>query len=197
MRDKEASENMIRLVLSHFMALVFCAFLVSPSQTLATPFTTTVPATGVALPSEYPQAGGIAIVLTGVNGNIYYQFSDPSGAFVGYQYSGQPAQFRGNLFTINNPIGLDCGFRSCTNYFGGALARVDIRFSAYDGDTQGTPTTPANQRGFDYNDISLVLNGYDVGSWSNLTTDNTNASGTTSFGLGVGFGNNTFDTGWF
>lgn len=156
---------------------------------VATPFTTVVPSTGVALPPEYPEAGGVAIVLTGANGNIYYQFSDPSGAFVGFQLRGQPRAFRGNPFTINDPIGLDCGFRSCADYFGGTIARVDIRFTAYDGDTQ--------QGGFDEDDITLVMNGFDVGSWSGLTTEITNTNGTQGFGFQDGFGNNTTNTGWF
>ena len=170
------------------LVVLFCAcFGITPAT--ATPYTMTVPATGVQLPAEYPQAGGVALVFTGVNGNIYYQFSNPDGAFVGYQNTGSPAAFRGNPFTINSPITLDCGFRSCTEYFGGAIARVDIRFSAYDGDTQAG--------GFDQNDITLRLNGFDVGNWSGRTTDSTNDAGTVSFGLGTGFGNNTFDTGWF
>ena len=155
----------------------------------ATPFTMTVPVTGVALPTQYPQAGGVAIVMTGVNGNIYYQFSDPTGAFVGFQNTGAPAAFRGNPFTINNPIALDCGFRACIDYFGGAIARIDVRFSAYDGDTQ--------VGGFDQNDITLRMNGFDVGNWSGRTTEITNDAGTTSFGTENGFGNNTFNTGWF
>ncbi len=155
----------------------------------ATTFTTTVPGTGVTLPPEYPEAGGIAMVLTGVNGNIYYQFSNPDGAFIGFQNTGQPSQFRGNPFTINDPISLDCGFRSCTDYFGGAIARIDIRFTAYDGDTQ--------VGGFDRNNINLVMNGYNVGSWSGLTTEITNTDGTQSFGFQDGFGNNTTNTGWF
>lgn len=155
----------------------------------ATPFTTVVPGTGVRLPAEYPEAGGVAIVLTGVNGNIYFQFSDPTGAFVGFQNNGQPAQFRGNPFTINNAIGIDCGFQSCTQYFGGALARIDIRFSAFDGDTQ--------VGGFDQNRITLRINNFNVGNWSGRTTDITNNDGTQSFGLTTGFGNNTFNTGWF
>ncbi|WP_417260585.1 hypothetical protein [Celeribacter sp.] len=149
----------------------------------------TVPGTGISLPSVYPEAGGVAIVMVGVNGNIYYQFSDPSGAFVGFQNNGQPAAFRGNPFTINDPIPLDCGIRSCTDYFGGEIAQVYIRFSAYDGDTQ--------PGGFDQNDISLILNGTNVGSWSGLTTEITNNAGTTSYGSATGFGNNTFNTGWF
>ncbi|WP_143526302.1 hypothetical protein [Roseivivax lentus] len=78
----------------------------------ATPFTSTVPGTSIVLPDGYPEAGGVAIVLQGVNGNLYYQFSDPDGAFVGFQNNGQPAAFRGNPFTINDPIALDCGFSS-------------------------------------------------------------------------------------
>ena len=159
----------------------------------ATPYTMTVPDTGVPLPANYPEAGGVAIVLTGVNGNIYYQFSDPDGAFVGFQNTGQPARFRGNPFTINDPVTLDCGFRDCADYFGGAIAQMDVRFSAFDGDTQ--------VGGFDFDDISLIMNGVNVGSWSNLDTQVTNNSGTSAIGpnngIVNGFGNGTFNTAWF
>lgn len=168
-----------------FMSI--CLFLADHAK--ATPFTTTVPGTGLILPADYPEAGGVAIVIVGVNGNAYYQFSDPQGAFRGFQNNGQPAAFRGNPFTINNPISLDCGFSACVDYFGGGLSNVYVRFTAYDGDTQ--------PGGFDENDISLLLNGINIGSWSGLTTEATNTAGTQSFGFGTGFGNNTFDTGWF
>ncbi len=181
------SMYLTRIIRSVAVSLYFIAISITSAQ--ATPFTTTVPGTGVALPTEYPQAGGVAIVMTGVNGNIYYQFSDPTGAFVGFQNTGNPAAFRGNPFTINNPLPLDCGFRSCIDYFGGAIARIDVRFSAYDGDTQ--------VGGFDNNDITLRMNGFDVGNWSGRTTEITNDAGTTSFGTENGFGNNTFNTGWF
>ena len=159
------------------------------NQALATDFTMTVPGTSIRLPSDYPEAGGVAIVLVGANGNLYYQFSDPSGAFVGYQNTGQPTAFRGNPFTINDPISLDCGFSSCTDYFGGSISQIHIRFSAYDGDTQ--------RRGFDENDIFLILNGYNVGNWSAITTQRTDTSGVASQGYERGFGNDTFNTGWF
>ena len=175
--------------MSHLVMIPLILLVFASAHAQATPFTSTVPVTGVALPTPYPQAGGVAIVMTGVNGNIYYQFSDPVGAFVGYQNSGDPAAFRGNPFTINNPIALQCGFRSCTDYFGGAIAQIDVRFSAYDGDTQ--------VGGFDQNDITLRMNGFDVGNWSGRTTEITNDAGTTSFGTENGFGNNTFNTGWF
>ena len=107
-----------------------------PQRVQATPFTMTVPGTTLSLPAGYPEAGGVAFVLVGVNGNVYYQFSNPTGAFVGFQNSGTPVAFRGNPFTINNPLTLDCGYSSCSTYFGGALSNVYIRFTADDGDTQ-------------------------------------------------------------
>ena len=170
------------------ICMVACASVFAPVAN-ATPFTTTVPATGVQLPDEYPEAGGVAIVLTGINGNIYYQFSDPDGAFVGFNFNGTPDAFEGNPFTINDPISLDCGFSSCADYFGGSIARIDIRFSAFDGDTQ--------VGGFDEDDISLLINGFNVGSWSGLTTQRTSNDGLTDFGFEDGFGNRVFNTGWF
>ncbi|SMX41122.1 hypothetical protein [Octadecabacter ascidiaceicola] len=82
----------------------------------ATPYTENVPApTSLPLPPEYPAAGGGVIVLTGANGNVYYQFSDPTGAFRGYNSNGQPSRIRGNPFTVNDPIELNCGFTDCDN----------------------------------------------------------------------------------
>ncbi|MBV2360789.1 DUF11 domain-containing protein [Thalassococcus sp. CAU 1522] len=181
--------GLCRAVGSVVCALVWALVFWGAGPVQATTFTTTVPGTSIRLPSDYPQAGGVAFVLVGNNGNLYFQFSDPTGAFVGFQNRGRPARFRGNPFTINDPLTLNCGFSSCSDYFGGGLSAVHIRFSAFDGDTQ--------QGGFDEGDISLILNGFNVGSWSGLTTEATNDSGTVSFGFGVGFGNQTFDTGWF
>ncbi|MEP5631152.1 MAG: hypothetical protein ABJP79_04665 [Tateyamaria sp.] len=155
----------------------------------ATPFTTTVPGTSITLPDDYPEAGGVAFVFIGNNGNLYFQFSNPEGAFRGFNSNGVPTQFRGNPFTINDPVVLDCGFSTCTDYFGGGIQEIHIRFSAFDGDTQ--------VNGFDEDDISLILNGTNVGSWSGLTTEITDNAGTQSFGFANGFGNNTFNTGWF
>ncbi|MFV8556625.1 hypothetical protein ACNQ62_00960 [Sulfitobacter sp. SBS6] len=128
-------------------------------------------------------------MLIGVNGNVYYQFSNPQGAFRGFQNSGDPARFRGNPFIINDPISLNCGFSDCSVYFGGAIQTAYIRFTAYDGDTQ--------VGGFDQNDISLRLNGFDVGNWSAITTEITDESGLNGFGQVQGFGNQTLNTGWF
>lgn len=169
--------------------LILALTALAPQAAQATDFTMNVPGTSLRLPDGYPEAGGVAIVMVGANGNAYYQFSDPTGAFVGFQNTGSPTAFRGNPFTINSPIGLNCGFSDCSTYFGGSISRIYIRFSALDGDTQ--------VGGFDQNDITLRLNGFDVGNWSNVTTQNTNVAGTVAFSTQQGFGNNTFDTGWF
>jgi large repetitive protein len=168
-------------------ATFLAAVLSSPA--IATTFTTTVPGTSLVLPTGYPQAGGVAIVMVGANGNSYFQFSDPTGAFQGYSNSGTPTAFQGNPFTINNPIALDCGASSCATYFGGSIARVYVRFSILDGDT--------GVGEFDLNDITLRLNGFDISNMSGVSTEITNTAGTTSNGFTTGFTNNTFNTGWF
>jgi large repetitive protein len=177
--------------LGEVLRTVFAALLllvVSVVQGQATNFTMNVPGTSLRLPTGYPEAGGVAIVLIGANGNAYYQFSDPTGAFQGYQNTGNPAAFRGNPFTINNPIALDCGASSCATYFGGAITQMHVRFSAQDGDTGAGE--------FDNNDITLRVNGFDVANWSTVQTEVTNTAGTVSSGFRTGFTNNTFNTGW-
>jgi hypothetical protein len=99
--------------------LAFWFVVMSAMGVSATTFTSTVPGTSITLPTDYPEAGGVAFVLIGNNGNLYYQFSNPAGAFRGFNSNGQPTAFRGNPFTINNPLTLNCGFSSCTDYFGG------------------------------------------------------------------------------
>jgi large repetitive protein len=177
------------LVRSLFGLVVLANLLFSGLPAQATNFTMNVPGTALRLPAGYPEAGGVAIVFVGVNGNAYYQFSNPTGAFQGYSNTGTPTAFQGNPFTINNPISLNCGFSSCTTYFGGAIAQAYIRFSAFDGDTQAG--------GFDFNDITLRLNGFDLANWSGVNTEITSNDGLTSFGFENGFGNNTLNTGWF
>ncbi|WP_432816603.1 DUF7507 domain-containing protein [Sulfitobacter sp. JB4-11] len=177
--------NSVRIVLCFLVSLLL---FITSQAAFATPNTRVSP-DGTALPSVYPEAGGVAMILYGVNGNIYYQFSEPRGAFTGFQNTGQPPAFRGNPFTINTPLTLDCGLQSCPAYFGNQIVKMEVRFTALDGDTH-----PA---GFDFNDISLLINGVNIGNWSTVPTENTNRSGTQLISSQIGFGQNTFDTGWF
>jgi uncharacterized repeat protein (TIGR01451 family) len=160
----------------------------------ATTFTMAVPNTSLTLPGTYPQAGGVAIVLEGVNGNVYYQFVNPSTMFVGYQNTGAPAIWQGNPFQIGPVMVLNCGpVVSCSTYLGGSISRMTVRFTAYDGDNQ------AGQ--FDFNDLKLQINGSNFGAsngnWSIVPTQNTSLDGLTLINSNTGYGNNTFDTGWF
>ena len=164
-------------------------FAVIATTANATQFTRSVPGTTLTLPADYPEAGGVAIVLVGANGNSYFQFSNPTGAFRGFNSNGQPTRFRGNPFTINDLISLDCGFSTCATYFGGSISNIYVRFTAYDGDTR------AGQ--FDANNIDLLINGFNLGNWTNIPTQNTNLDGTQLISSGIGFGNRTYDTGWF
>ena len=141
------------------------------------------------MPVDYPAAGDVAIVKVGANGNTYFQFSNPTGAIQFFQNCGSATAFQGKPFTSNNPIALHCGFLPCTDYFVGFVANIYIRFTAYDGNTQAG--------GFDQNDITLRLNGFDVANWSGITTEITNNACTQSFGTEQGFGNNTLNTVWF
>jgi large repetitive protein len=180
-----------------FLRVLFAAFLAllaSYTAVFATPFTTQVPGTGITIPSTYPQAGGVVIVLEGTNGNVYYQYVNPSTMFQGYQNNGTPTAWQGNPFQITPPMVLNCGpVVSCSTYLGGGITRMSVRFTAYDGD---------NQAGmFDFNDLNLRINGSNFGAnngnWSTVQTQNTDPAGTTLISSGTGFGNNTTDTGWF
>lgn len=187
-RTDRCAQNRLNTFATICATWVLLCLIAITQPAFATPFTRVSP-DGTALPSAYPEAGGVALILYGANGNIYYQFSDPAGAFVGFQNNGQPAAFRGNPFTINNPLTLDCGLQSCAEYFGNQIVRMEVRFTAQDGDTQ--------QGGFDQDDISLLINGVNIGNWSDVPTENTNTSGTQAISSQLGFGNRTFDTGWF
>jgi uncharacterized repeat protein (TIGR01451 family) len=176
------------------VALVVAACLLTLQSAFATTFTTTVPGTAITIPSTYPQAGGVVIVLEGVNGNVYYQFVNPSTMFQGYQNAGAPAAWNGNPFQIGPTMTLNCGpVVSCSSYLGGGLTRMSVRFTAYDGD---------NQVGqFDYNNLNMRFNGSNFGAsngnWSVVATQNTDITGTTLISSNTGYGNNTLDTGWF
>jgi large repetitive protein len=174
--------------------LALLVFLLSAVNVAATTFTMSVPNTSLTLPSTYPQAGGVAIVLEGVNGNVYYQFVNPSTMFVGYQNTGTPVAWQGNPFQIGPAMVLNCGpVVSCSSYLGGSITRMTVRFTAYDGDNQSGQ--------FDFNNLNLQINGSNFGAsngnWSVVSTQNTSLDGVTLISSNTGYGNNTFDTGWF
>jgi len=175
------------------LAIFICAAGVTTAH--ATPFTTTVPGTSVQIPASYPEAGGIVLVLFGASGNIYFQFSNPSTMMRGFQdrNTTTPQAFRGSpTWQLAPTYTADCGINTCDDYFGGDVVSGYVRFSASDGDT--SPTGSGN---FDLNDITLVLNGQNVGNWSDPATETTNVTGTIASANRIGFPNGAYNTGWF
>ena len=82
------------------LILTLCVLLGTLYPVLATPYTETVPNGNGAIPNTYPPVGGTMFVLIGINGNIYYQFVNPSTQFEGFQNTGTPVAFQGNPFQL-------------------------------------------------------------------------------------------------
>ncbi|HEY8998601.1 MAG TPA: PEP-CTERM sorting domain-containing protein [Edaphobacter sp.] len=145
----------------------------------ATPLTITSP-TGGALPSGVSAVGGIVVDLTGINGNRVVSQVAASTEFIGWPTS------------ADNPLlfGTQTGFNSSVvSALGGGISSASFRISLYDGDT-----APFD---FDYGDNTLLVNGTDFGNFSNITTNQTDGTGTILYSTGTGFGDGILDTGWF
>jgi len=158
----------------------------------ATTFTETVPNGNGAIPDTYPPVGGTMFVLIGANGNIYYQFVNPSTQFEGFQFTGEPAEFQGNPFQLGPEQALNCGPTACIDYFGGSIVEGYARLTARDGDA-----CPGE---FDVNDVFFEVNGIRVGSFTGPQTERTSRDGLTSIGFDDCFrnqGSNETSTAWF
>ena len=163
--------------LKKFGAALFLLF-VTTFPVLATVYTETVPNGNGAIPNTYPPVGGTMFVLIGVNGNIYYQFVNPSTQFEGFQNTGTPVAFQGNPFQLGPTQTLNCGPTPCVDYFGGSIVEGYARLTARDGDTCNG--------NFDFNDISFEINNITVANFSGLpanTVERTSFDGTTSIGF--------------
>lgn len=159
---------------------VAAALLLAAAGTaFATPFTVTSPAGGT-LPSNVTAVGGIVVDLIGLNGTRIVSQVAASTEYVGY-----PS-------TADNPLlfGTQTGFNSSVvSALGGGISSAAFRISLYDGDS-----APGD---FDYNDNTLLVNGVNFGNFSNVSTQETDGTGTTVYSNGTGFGDNILDTGFF
>ena len=155
------------------LAVLFCMCLTNIAY--ATTFTETVPNGNGPIPNTYPPVGGTMFVLIGANGNIYYQFVNPSTQFQGFAGTGTPAAFRGiPVFQLGPQQNLNCGTVSCVDYFGGSIVEGYARLTVRDADA-----CPGN---FDYQDVAFEVNGFPVSSLSDLGANDvqrTNLTGTT------------------
>lgn len=153
----------------------------------ASTFTRNSPAGGT-LPSGVTEIGGVVVDLIGFNNNRVVSQLPASSLFVGFCDYGTPSSYNGNPCTI----GVQTGFgSSVTGALGGGISKMAIRFSLYDGDTASG--------NFDFNDNTLLVNGFDFGNWSNVDAQQTDSTGTTSaYGMsGGGFRSDLLDTGFF
>ena len=167
----------------------------------ASPFTTTSP-TGGTLPTGISAVGGIVLDLTGTNGSRVVSELSASSLFVGFSSTGTPTSYRGNPLTI----GIQSGFTPAViAALGGGLTSASVRISLFDGDTginDGALASGSNGSDFDAFMDTLRLNGSALGAsagdFSAVTTQNTDANGlAASAGMGLGFRNDTLDTGFF
>ncbi|WP_418152373.1 hypothetical protein AB8615_10925 [Litorimonas sp. RW-G-Af-16] len=192
----------IAMCLRGFLALVIAiAGMVSFAATAhATAFTTTVPDGNGQIPNTYPPVGGTVVVLIGTNGNIYYQFVNPSTQYEGFyndSRNGTPAAFEGNPFQLGPTQALNCGPTACVDYFGGGIAKMYVRLTVRDGDT-----CPGN---FDFNRVEFRLNGRVISNFTGPLAERTNPAGTTSYGFencfrddrSAGSVNGETSTAWF
>ena len=196
MRGRLIFAHLCTLVTLVFRCLAFFVFAAgSVSVALATPYTETVPNGNGAIPNTYPPVGGTMFVLIGQNGNIYYQFVNPSTQFEGFQNTGTPVAFQGNPFQLGPTQVLNCGPTACVDYFGGAIVEGYARLTARDGDS-----CTGN---FDDGDLTFRINGIDVTNFSGLpanSVERTSFDGTTSIGFENCFRDQPAtetSTGWF
>ncbi len=142
----------------------------------ATPFTENSPL-GVTIPSAATKVGGIVIDLRGLNGTHVFAQLAASTLYVGTQT------------VTNQTIGSIAGFNS-TIYaaLGGGLSGAAIRVTLEDGDSE--------VGGFNFGESTIEVDGISFGGVSSVNVERTNSTGTASLSTGVGFRDDTLDTGW-
>ena len=170
------------------IATALATGLLASGAALSTPFTSTSP-TGLDVTTVGASTvGGVVVDLVGLNNTHVVSQLAASSLFIGYADSGSPSGYNGNPFTI----GIQSGFGTAvTNQLGGGLLSASVRFTLWDGDSASG--------NFDFNDLTLQINGVNSGNWSSVNAQNTDGLGNVLAGglSGGGFRNNLLDTGWF
>jgi hypothetical protein len=138
------------------------------------------------LPGTVSIVGGVVLDLIGTNNNRVVSQLAASSLFEGFYDDGTPVSFRGNPGTIGIQTGFNAGVLSA---LGGGLSEVAIRITLFDGDSSAG--------NFDFNDNSLLLNGFNFGNWSSVTTVSHNSTGTSFGSTRLGFSDNELVTGFF
>jgi hypothetical protein len=152
---------------------------VAPAQ--ASTFTNTSPTSQGLLPGAVSTVGGVVVDLIGLNGARVVTQTAASGLYQGFSGAGV------------NPLtfGTQSGFTpSVIAALGGGISQASVRISLYDGDS--------GSGDFDFNENTLLLNGFSFGNFSAVATENTDSTGTQiAGGFSAGFRDNLLDTGFF
>jgi hypothetical protein len=168
----------MKLKLTTTSAIIAAAMSFS-AISFATPLTDTSPSGLNVTTKGASTVGGIVVDLVGNNGAHVVSQLSASSLYVGYANA--------NPFTVGTQTGFSA---SVTNALGGGIQQASFRFSLYDGDSAAG--------NFDFNDNTLLINGFNFGNWSSVSTQNTTSTGTAGgAGFSTGFRNNILDTGWF
>ena len=156
-----------------------CGALVGASA-LGSAFTETSPTAFGAVPDGVTPVGGIVLDFVGISGNRVYSQLAAGDLFNG--------RFPSSPGTIGTQTGFSPAVRAA---LGGGLSELAVRVTLFDGDTAAGE--------FDFNDNTLLLDGTNIGNWSDVITQNTDQDGNPLAGgfSGGGFRNNLLDTGWF
>jgi hypothetical protein len=157
-------------------------------RTLLTSFTQMSPIGLAPLLAQIPPAGGLVLDLIGINGGRIETELAPNQLFQGYFNSGTPAIYRGNPGTLGIQTGLTA---TALRSLGGGLAGVAVRVTMGNGQTG--PGEPARNEQF------LLLDGFLLGNFSSVVTQQTTGDGTTALSMNPagGFRASSLDTGFF
>jgi VPDSG-CTERM motif len=162
--------------------------LLALTSAYATPFTETSPTSEGGVPTGVTAIGGIVLDIVGLNGARLVAQQSAGSLWVGYATTtgnfGDPTT---DPLVIGTQGGLTAGLLA---QLGGGISELAVRMTLFDGDT--------GAGNFDSGDNTLLLNGINIGNWSSVQAQNTNAAGTVAGSFsGGGFRDNTLDTGWF
>ena len=132
------------------------------------------------IPSSASKVGGIVLQLVGTNGATLFTQTKATSLYKGF--------FDSSPGVVGSQSSLDL------SNLGGGLSRVSMRWTINDGDTAGNPSD-TNSQEFDYDDITLGMNGVSLQSASGLTAYSHDDSGNNATVVS-GFPNNVTATGW-
>ena len=138
--------------------------------------------TGTPLPNTVSLVGGIVADLIGMNGSRVVAQRSASGLFAGATAG------LGNPILIGNQTGFTAAI---LNQLGGGFASAAFRVTLFDGDSRNGE--------FDFNQNFLLVNGQNLGNFSNVQTVLTNGLGALIGGgsQAGGFGDSGLYTGFF